>query len=640
MPLFCFSRRALRSAASLLFATFTALSASAAIIHVAPPPTGRTDGQGSIEAPLASIQAALDRAGAGDTVRLRAGVYHERVVFKNSGRHHAPVTLEGEPGAIIDGSYPEPPQWEPAFDIAPGVYRATVAHRVRLVTVGGRSVSMLSDHNDRVTPGKAQHGPDWEYPTLFKNGITGSGWSGVRALAYHEARSNRLLLRLHSPAVSADAPLTGEDTSVAVDLDPRQLDITIGPPADRPIILIDGVDRCVVRGITLRNAAGGVLIRNSLGSVIEDCAIGPVEEGVTLAAGADSATVRFNEIFWAPYGENRPKAEGSWGVWLAGKLGGWSDKHGIRIDRSHGGHWIHDNHIHSHWDGISVLPGAKGTDGGLRIHHNRLDTFVDDAIETAGAQEDCHWHDNLVTGAICGIRIKAPDHGPLYIYRNILWNNREDLRNFGEKNRINRRNPQTGEWEVVPTDRGEPELMPAIVYIYHNTSTADAAVVSNKVTGIGTPNYHYFNNLFWCETWWRSSPRHQPSILPNWQGDHNVYIRRGEHRDWEGGEAQAHSLGIDRNGAFVTADAGFTDAAAGDYSLSHDSPARNRGTDLASRLGQQLPGLEPGYFEGTAPDTGALQYGQPFPEIPRSRAALDVPPAGSWPEDGRVATKQ
>src|SRR5690606_10865854 len=65
--------------------------------------------------------------------------------------------------------------------------------------------------------------------------------------------------------------------------------------------------------------------------------------------------------------------------------------------------------------------------------------------------------------------------------------------------------------------------------------------------------------------------------------------------------------------------------------------------------GRPLPGLEPGYFTGAAPDAGALEYGQPMPRLPRDRADIaDLPAAGSWPaadaqprrdvpEDGRGA---
>src|SRR5438309_929772 len=52
-------------------------------------------------APGASVQAALDRAGPGDTVRLMPGVHRERVAFKNSGAYKKPVVLEGEPGALL-----------------------------------------------------------------------------------------------------------------------------------------------------------------------------------------------------------------------------------------------------------------------------------------------------------------------------------------------------------------------------------------------------------------------------------------------------------------------------------------------------------------------------------------------------------
>ncbi|EIP98991.1 hypothetical protein OpiT1DRAFT_03494 [Opitutaceae bacterium TAV1] len=626
-------------AARLLAFALLLTTVRAATIHVAPPPLGRPDAAGTADAPLASVQAALDRAAAGDTVRLRAGVYRERVAFKTGGRHNAPVTLEGEPGAILDGSYPVRIDWEPAPDIAPGVYRATVAEPVRLVTVEGRSVTMLRD--DWVQPGRARHGADWEYPTLFRDGIAGSGWSGIRALSLYQFREKQLLLRLHSRAVSPDAPLSGEDTSVALDLDPRELAVTVGPPPDRPVVLIDGTDRCVVRGLTLRNAATGVLIRNSLGSVVEDCVIGPAEEGIILGARADRATLRFNEIFWNPWGENRPKAHASWDLWTANKRGGWSDKHGIKINGSLGGHRIHDNFIHHHWDGISVSPGDRGTDGGLRVHHNRLFTLVDDGFETNGAQEDCHWNDNLIDGALCAIRLKAPDYGPFYVYRNILLNNKEDLRNFGRKDNVHRRDPRTGEWKTTVTGKGSPEILPAVAYIYHNTGTSPAAVVSNAVYGIGVPDYHYFNNLFWCEVWWRGVPRANPSIPPNWKGDHNVYTRRGDNPAWAGSESQAHALGIDRHGIFTTGDPGFADIAAGNVSLRADSPARARGADLSVLFSKPLPGCEPGYFTGPAPDAGALAYGQALPQIPRPRTSIEneSPPAGTWPDAETAADR-
>ncbi|WP_052361722.1 right-handed parallel beta-helix repeat-containing protein [Geminisphaera colitermitum] len=583
---------------------------SAEFLHVAPAPVGKADAPGTEEAPLNSVQAALDRAKAGDTVRLRKGVYRERVVFKNSGRHGVPVTLEGEPGAVLDGSHAVTLDWQPAPDIAPGVYRAALALKTRHVVADGRSVTMLRDN--WVQPGRARRGEAWEYPKLFRDGVGVSGWEVVGGLALYRFKEKELFIRFRG------------------DRDPRRMDITVGPPPEHPIILIDGVDRCVVRGLTLRNASGGVRIVHSLGSVVEGCVIGPVEDGIVLGSGADRATLRFNEIFWNPLGENRPKAPNSIDHWTANKRGGWGDKRGINLIRSAGGHRIHDNHIHHHWDGISVADGDRRFDRGLRIHHNRIEILVDDGLETQGGQEDCHWHDNFIQGTLCAIRLKAPDYGPLYIYRNILWDNREDIRNFGVKGWKHIFNAETGKWEQTHSGHGSPEALPARVYVYHNTGTAPAAITSNGVTDIGLPNYHYFNNLFWAMRWHRASD--SVAVNPNWQGDYNVYVRRGDMPAWDTSEADAHSFGIDLHSLFTTGDPGFRDAAAGDFSLREDSLACGRGTDLRTRFGQPLPGCEPGDFKGGQPDVGALACGQPMPRIPRSKDSLREAPAGFWPD--------
>ena len=68
---------------------WTSLPAPAAVLRVAPG---------------ASVQEALSRARPGDTVQVAAGVYQERVSFECGGTWGKPVTLEGEPGAILDAA--------------------------------------------------------------------------------------------------------------------------------------------------------------------------------------------------------------------------------------------------------------------------------------------------------------------------------------------------------------------------------------------------------------------------------------------------------------------------------------------------------------------------------------------------------
>ncbi len=57
-----------------------------------------------VNGPYKTIAAGLAAAVAGDTVQVKAGTYNEAVVFPKSGTASAYITLQGDSGAIIDGS--------------------------------------------------------------------------------------------------------------------------------------------------------------------------------------------------------------------------------------------------------------------------------------------------------------------------------------------------------------------------------------------------------------------------------------------------------------------------------------------------------------------------------------------------------
>jgi hypothetical protein len=574
-------------------------SAGGRVIYVSP--TGRAGAPGTAEAPLGRVQEALDRARAGDTVHLRPGVYRERVSFKHSGEYQRPVTLEGEPGAILDASEPVTLRWTRAEDIGPEVWRAPVSFFARTVFAEGRMVTALSE--ERVMPPQ-QTDPKWQWQYIFRNGIgptrhdgATSGWDGVKALAMYRHEAKELLIRFKDGR------------------DPNGTPITVSP--EEPIVNITGVDRCVVRGLALRNGEEGVRIRKSLGSVVEQCTIGPGEYGVLLLEGADRATVRFNEIFMDPFSGASSKLPGSWDNWLAHKTGGFSDRDGVLMIATVGGHQIHDNYIHDHWDGIEDWVGmdeetkiyeAEGRDHNLNVHHNRIVNISDDGLEPNGEEVNCEWHDNIVEECMCGCRIKAPRVGPLYLYHNIFFDNGEDFRNFG----------------------GGEIMRPAPVYVYQNTSTAGPAISHMAATGVGTPQYHFENNLFWCRApFWVSDD----SLPPNWLADHNVYVRRSDDEHWGERKEQAIGREQDRHSQWVEEGLpGFVDFEKHDVRLTADSPARERGADLSALFDKPLPGCQPGYFQGVAPDAGALQYGEPMPRLPRRPEEVECPEAGTWPQ--------
>ena len=558
-------------------------------------PAGKTGAVGTKGNPVGRIQDALDQATPGTTVHLLPGVYHERVRFIEGGIANFPVTLEGERNAVIDASDNLAPDWKPADDLGPGIFKAALAAPVITVTVNGKIVTILDER--RVDPENVKrvlargkntkalgvvpeniYTPDWAWPVIFRKGIAPSGWEGVKALAMYSEKRKELILRIRG------------------DIDPRMQRITLAPRF--PAVTVSGVDRCVVRGITIRYGWQGVLVENSVGSVVEDCRIEITDHGVFIGNGADRCTVRFNEISQDPYAGASPHMAGWWDNWLAVKEGGFYDRTGVEIHATAGGIVVHDNYIHDDWDGIEDT-GTVGENRNLDVHHNRIFRVADDGLEPNGAGENCRWHDNWVEEACCGFRIKTIKAGPLYAYRNIYFSNSEDYRCF------------------VPQ-------YPARVYVYHNTSTSASAITYDKVQGVGTPNYWFLNNLFWCEQWWSGH-----DLKPNWHGEDNVFVRRGQRSDWDMTKRLASDLGIDRSSIWLEGDPGFMNASAHDVRLREDSPARGRAGDMIARTGLVLPGYE----SEKKQDAGALQFGAARPEIPRKRGTFDVPTAGFVPGD-------
>lgn len=271
-------------------------------------PSGKSGASGANNNPLRYIQEALDRAAPGTTVHLAPGVYRERVRFSEGGVAHFPVTLEGAPGAVIDASDPLALAWQPASDIGPGVYKAPLASPVITVTVEDKIVTILDER--RVDPENVKkvlargknpkalgvvpeniYTPDWAWPIIFQKGIGPSGWEGVKALVMYAHKRKELILRLRDKR------------------DPRTLKLTVAPRL--PAVTIKDVDRCVVRGVTIRYGWQGVLVEHSVGSTVEDCRIEITDHGVLLGEGADRCTVRFNEISQDPYAGASPSQAGA-----------------------------------------------------------------------------------------------------------------------------------------------------------------------------------------------------------------------------------------------------------------------------------------------------------------------------------------
>ena len=548
----------------------------------------KTGGDGSKSKPFAKIQHGLDKAMPGDTVELAPGVYYERVKFPRSGEYKKPIRLNGPRTAIIDGREIFTPKWEKYPEYGRLAWRTPVpkcffSYKMASGLVVAKDGLIIQLFERRITAPKSgivkiEKDTIWEKKHLMLYGIGKTKWQHIKALAMYREKEQDLIVSFGD----------GRDVS--------REGLILTPPI--PAISIKNVDRCVVSGITIRHAWKGVHIINSLGSTVENCRILRSDFGVEMTGKSERCTVRFCDISLDPIFRCDPFITGSWDAWRGHKFGGFWDRIGINMLYTTGGHHIHDNYVHNHWGGIQDI-GNPGQNLALDVHNNRIDEIEDDGLEPDGGEEYSAWHHNFVTRSRCGFRIKCIRKGPLFAYANVFRNNIEDFRNFGTRN-----------------------LAKADVFIYHNTSNTKAAITNNAVPKeIGTPNYHYYNNIFLCNYIFSGT-----YAMPNWHDAGNVYLKRLSDPKWKTTLDEVFKSGFKSQSKFLeSGNIAFTAPEKDDFSIKNNSAACNAGIDLGKF---NLPGME----EFTSRDAGAVPAGKPMFKVFRKPSEVNCLSAGDWPE--------
>jgi hypothetical protein len=530
---------------TILALCLAASTASAKEFSVAPSPSG-----GPVIGP------ALRSAAEGDTIRLARGVYRESIVIDKR------VAIVGEAGATLDPSQPFRPAWEPAKGLGAGAYRAAVSDRPRTLMLDGQ---VLADIDEKRTE---EESSPWFWKKVLSTGAPRSGYKFIRGAWIY--RSGEKAVYVHVEG-DADASKMNWSALFAVDA----------------IVTFRNVDGASISGVTLAHGGSGVaLLDGARHCTVSHCTIGPWDRaGVRLSNGAAENLVEGNEVFrgsyedWTPVDDSKQRYE----IWQIHKTAGFYDRVGISLVRAGVNNRVRGNHVYLTFDGIDLgdssvesldIPLKSPDDGrGTEIADNLIERTRDSGIELGVGCIDVRVHHNTLRQTHGGLRYKLPRIGPVFIYRNVLEG--------GSPFNI---------WYSMDDS-------PAEGYVYHNTIVGGRAALVyssfNKPHGIGAPNWYYVNNLVVSErgffgNWNTNAPA-------NFTADYNVVAGGG--KPWPDDPSK------DQHSRYVQ-----SIPLTKDLRPLPDCPAIDAGLDLSTYFhGKPLPGCEPGYFKGKAPDAGAFE---------------------------------
>jgi hypothetical protein len=577
----------------IIFASFSyTSSANGATYYVAT--TGSDTNSGSTSAPFKTIQKAADVAQAGDTVHVKSGTYNERVSVKNSGTFSNPITFEGERGSngdwltTIDGG-DATSGWVKASEIGPYVYKTTnINYRPYAMTAmeNGQSKKihrLLSSSSDIDPYEYLNKSPDATVTTFYNKSIV-KYWDSIEAVFYYDSGTGTTYVRFRS----GDNPATRNVKSSA------SATVLLG---DKSYITFKNF---LVRGGRYQVEIYGTNASNNI--MEENYLINGDLARLYIHDGAFNNRVRKNKIQMGILGSYTTGAW-QWGQnsstpYIYGVKENFYNRYktefdsdaGIKISSAGQGNEIHNNDIFEGLLGISI-----GAVSGLKVHDNAVHGFSSvGIIPGGGLTSNVEIYDNLFSDSNINLRIHRLDeyeNRSTYLYRNRFY---------------------------LPTDIGEqvyfhwetPSSTPsdyARIYFYHNSFAGGRNGIGVSSWGDangGLPKSRFINNIISSKYPWTylSNPEifdynwiggSYSTTLPSWVGPNNIIART--QKMWD-------------------------ETTMPNFSLPATSNARSAGIDLSKtfiingKTYPALPGMQTGYFSGSKPDLGAVQYSGSSPD--------------------------
>ena len=289
-----FLLRAIRAGAAML-AMLAASSAFAAQIFVAGgDPKADDKNPGTLAAPFKTIQAAMDKAQAGDTVQVRGGVYHEAVLFKRGGSYYRGavfdasdvqwLTLEAykDEHVVLDGAATIPAdKWEPVKGRkntywTPFVTAPYDDRQVNMVFIGGTLVPPTLKNVPGENSSQINGTVSNIVPVMPDDAANAEGW-------FHDLKQKKLFVNIGGRVPGKDVEIKAARFIEGVNANSgsyahvRKLEIRnyvqsgVGVSGGHEFIVEDNYVHHCGYGIWGGPTSGGVIRRNTFTDIMGTC---------------------------------------------------------------------------------------------------------------------------------------------------------------------------------------------------------------------------------------------------------------------------------------------------------------------------------------------------------------------------------
>jgi len=550
------------------------------------------DGSGN----YSSIQAAADAVGPGDKVIIKAGKYNEKVTIKTSGTSGNPIVFEGEGGpksewlTIVDASqritgwqsYQQSTQSH-SYRIKTSTIESKIGYKPGIMLLGDKMLGWVKENSD--------HGMDkGDGFDLFK-----SGADDKKIIAEFQGGSAKIFDVVFAVWGNKNDGYTYINFRDGAN--PDNLDVRAAAKNSGTFDL-SGRSYVTIRNLKVQGGHYQIKLVGSTthDNTIEDNFLINGTSRILIENGAYDNMIKGNEITGNLHAiEAGVMNTAKEVLYVFGKrwssFGGSDDRFFDMKDAGANNQFAY-NHMYNSQAG----PYLFGKPKGLKIYGNHIHGTVGSAFAIRPGT-DVEIYDNLIYNCNIILRFHEVDTWDsstrFFIYRNRFFNP------DGKGTLI---------W--VHTQSSFRNTTPkGYYYVYHNSfSGSKKGVGFNGNTLHGLPNSFWINNIFSSNKMIGESPQgtyesgaigafdynwHSGTFnrgIPPWYGSHNI-------------NSQGNKIWDESN--------------LPDFTI-FNSEVRNAGIDLSQQQTIQgksigpLPGMEPGYFSGSAPDMGWYSPG-PIP---------------------------